>query len=132
MQSFIKTEGYSLIEIILVILIIGIAIPPVIHLFTYNLTSSVNSEIYTKACQFAEEKMEEILADKRADDAGRGYDYIVYPNRYSSDNPETGYSRSVSISQTTTAGVQHAEIVVTVSHDLIENVVLTTWVSDYE
>jgi prepilin-type N-terminal cleavage/methylation domain-containing protein len=127
-----STNGYSLVEIILVILIIGIAIPPIIHLFTYNLSKSVNSEFYTKAAYFAEEKMETILADKRSSST-RGYEYIVVSGRYQIDNPVTGFARSVSIDTSSVySGVRYAKIMVTIAHSNIEDVVLTTWVTDHE
>ena len=61
-----------------------------LSLFSHNLTRSVDSEFYTKATLYAEDKMEEILADKRAGVAGRGFDYILQNGRYASDAPETG------------------------------------------
>lgn len=134
MKKLIDTEGYSLIEIILVILILAIAIPPVIHLFSYNLENSVDSEIYTKATYFAEERMEEVLADKRASSSGKGYDYILGVGRYPDDLPETGYSRAVSVDTTGKIinGVSYAEVIITVNHSNINSVVLTTWVTDYD
>lgn len=127
-----RNGGYTLIEVILVVLILGIAIPPIFYLLTYNSTSSVDSEIYTRATLFAQEKMEEILADKRGGFAGRGYDYITTPARYSADAPASGYTRTVSIVENTSAGIEHAEITVRVSHDMIEDVVLVAWVTDYD
>lgn len=131
---FVDTKGYSLIEIILVILILGIAIPPIIHLFSYNLENSVQSEAYTRATYFAEEKMEEILADKRASYAGKGYNYILAPGRYPDDVPETGFTRTITIDTLNKVlnGVHYAEITVTVSQSSIQDVVLTTWVTNYE
>jgi Tfp pilus assembly protein PilV len=130
-KGLVQTEGYSLIEVILVVLIIAIAIPPILQLFSDNLTNSMDSEIYTKACYLAEEKMEEIFADKRA--SGRGYDYIVEVGQYLSVTPVTGFTCSVSIDETKSyAGIDFAEIVVTVSHQSIEDVILYSWVTDYD
>jgi len=53
-QKLKQMDGFSFIEVIMVILILAIAIPPIIHLFSYNLTNSVDSEIYTKAVCLAE------------------------------------------------------------------------------
>ncbi len=135
MRNFFRqVKGFSLIEIILVIVILAIAIPPIIHLFTYNLANSVDSEVYTKAVYFAEERMETVLADKKAVDAGRGFNYILASGRYPDDSPETGYSRHVAIDTTgkVYSGTHYAEIVVTVNHPNITDVVLTTWVTNYE
>ena len=130
-KKIVRSEGFSLIEVILVVLIIAIAIPPIIHLFSYNLTNSMDSEIYTKACYLAEEKMEDIFADKRA--TGRGYDYLVSAERYPEDKPETGFTRTVTIDASKTYNsISFAEIVVTVKHHSIDDVVLFSWMSDYE
>ena len=131
---FKQAAGFSLVEIILVIVILAIAVPPIIHLFTYNLANSVNSEMYTKGVYFAEERMEEILADKKATAAGRGFNYILVSGRYPDDSPETGFTRHVTIDTTgkVYSAIHYAEINVTVSQPNINDVVLTTWVTNYE
>ncbi len=128
-------HGFSVIEVILVILILAISVPPLLSLFGQNLTSSVEAEIYTKAIYYAEERMEEILADKRAVSDGRGYGYVMSDGRYDADSPETGFARSVSIDTvaTTFDGVDYARVRVIVSHPSIaSNVVLGTWITKYE
>ena len=126
--------GFSVIEVILVILILAISVPPILSLFSQNLTSSVESEIYTKAIYYAEEKMEEILADKRAISAGKGFGYVLQPGRYVSDSPESGFARSVSIDTLGNVfdSVRFARIRVTVSHSQIANVVLGSWVTNHD
>jgi prepilin-type N-terminal cleavage/methylation domain-containing protein len=125
-----KSDGYSLIEIILVILILAIAIPPIVNIFTQNLNKNVNSEIYTKASLFAEEKLEEILSDKRV----HSYSFITSNDRYQDDSPATGFTRSVSINDNNKIidGIPYAEVIVTVSHSNIRDVVLTTWMTNYD
>ncbi len=133
-QLIQKEHGFTLLEVILVIVVIGIAIPPVLTLFTQNLTDSTESEAYTKASLHAIERMEEILGDKRAVDDGYGWSYILQSGQYPNDTPESGYTRSVSIDTTGNSfgGVTYALIQVIVSHANINNVVLTTWATDYE
>lgn len=133
-QIIQKEHGFTLLEIILVIVVIGIAVPPVLTLFTQNLTDSNESEAYTKANLHAVERMEEILGDKRAVDAGYGWSYINQSGQYPNDVPETGYTRSASIDTAGNSygGVTYALIQVTVSHANINNVVLTSWATDYE
>jgi prepilin-type N-terminal cleavage/methylation domain-containing protein len=131
MKFFLSdSKGYSLIEIIMVVLILGIAIPPIVNIFSQNLTNNVNSEIYTKANYFAEKKIEQILADKRSN----SYSYIVAQGRYQNDTPETGFTRTIGIDDTNKIinGIPYAEIIVTVSHSNINNVVLTSWVTNYD
>lgn len=125
-----RSEGYSLIEMILVIMILAVAIPPIINIFSQNLIKNVNSEIYTKAVLYAEEKLEQILSDKR----NYSYSYIVSQNRYPEDTPESGFSRSVSITDANKIimGIPYAEVVVTVTYATINDVVLTTWVTNYD
>ena len=131
MRTFLSdSKGYSLIEIIMVVIILAIAIPPIINIFSQNLTHNVNSEIYTKANYFAEKKLEEILADKRSN----SYSYIVAENRYQNDTPGTGFTRTISIDENNKIinGIPYAEIIITVSHSNINNVVLTSWVTNYD
>ena len=125
-----KSDGYSLIEMILVILILAIAIPPIVNIFSQNLNKNVNSEIYTKASLFAEEKLEQILSDKRVN----SYSFVTANDRYQDDSPATGFSRSVSIIDASKIinGIPYAEVVVTVSHINITDVVLTTWMTNYD
>ncbi len=129
-----NNKGFTLVEVILVIVVIGITIPPILSLFTQNLVDSNESEVYTKATLYAQERMDEILGDKRAVSAGYGWDYINQSGQYPNDAPESGYTRSVSIDATGNSygGVTYAEIQVTVSHANISNVVLTAWATNYE
>lgn len=125
-----RVQGYSLIEIILVVLILGIALPPIITIFSQNLSNNVKSEWYTKATLLAEERMEQILSDKRA----HSYEYIVSPDRYPEDTPESGFTRTVSIDESghIIDGIPYAEIQVTISHPSINDVTITAWVTNYE
>lgn len=134
MKWVTKQQGFSIIEVILVIMILAISVPPLLSLFTHNLTKSVDSEFYTKATLYAEEKMEEILADKRAINAGRGFGYILQAGRYPTDMPETGYARAVVIDTVGRAyeGVRYAIIQVLVTTPKSDHVVLNSWVTDYE
>ena len=129
-KNLIKSDGYSLIEMILVILILAIAIPPIVNIFSQNLSKNVNSEIYTKATLHAEKKMEEILSDKRV----YSYAYVTTNDRYQDESPETGFLCCVSIIDANKIinGIPYAEVVVTVSHASINDVVLKTWITNYD
>lgn len=124
-----KSKGYTLIEIILVIVILVVAVPPLVSLFSRNLTNNVNSEIYTKALLYAEERMEQVLSDKKA----KSYTFITTVGRYPEDTPETGFSRQVSITDANKIinGIPYAEIIVTVSHENIQNITLSAYVTNY-
>jgi len=128
-----RERGDSLVEIILVIVLLGIAIPPVLHIFSYNVSNSVDSEQYTKAVFFAEEKMEEILAAKR-EYQGSGYNNMIYHYLgQTEDVPEEGYTRTVRVDTTGKSwnGIPYAEIRVVVHSPQIDSVALTAWVTDY-
>ena len=125
-------RGYSLIEIIMVIIILAVAIPPLLSLFSESIVNSVDSEYMTEATLYAQQKMEEIIADKKAESASRGYDWVVTPGRYGNDNPAEGFTRSVSITDGLDYnGIPYAKVEVTVSHENMVDVVLTTWLTDY-
>jgi hypothetical protein len=93
---------------------------------------SKNDPLY-KATSFASDKMDQIIADKRATSDGKGFNYILQSGLYPDDVPEAGFSRQVSIDTTNEVikGVRCAEIRVTVSYPRMKDVVLVTVVSDY-
>jgi hypothetical protein len=85
----------------------------------------MNTEFISTATNLANEKMEQIFADKRS----KGYSFIA-PNNYPSEtNPNgyNGYIRSVAISTNST----NKMVVVTVTHNSIEPCVLTAWLTNY-
>lgn len=131
---WLRESGESLVEIVLVIVLLGIAIPPLLHIFSYNVTNSVDSEYYTKAVCYAEEKMEEVLGVKRAN-GSNGYNTLVlnYEGEIQ-DVPEQGFTRIVRVDTTQKRwnGIPYAEIQVVVRHAQIDSVSLTAWVTDYE
>lgn len=133
-RFLLKHDGFTLIEVIMAIVVIAIAIPPILTLFSQNITDSHESEVYTKATLYAIEKIEEIIGDKRAASDGYGWDYILQPGQYPNDSPEEGYTRSISIDTTGNSfqGVTYAEILVTVSHAAVNNIVISTRATNYE
>jgi len=54
-----KANGFTFIELIMVILIVGIAIIPLIQMYTTSLKGSADAELDTVALELAQEKMEE-------------------------------------------------------------------------
>lgn len=124
-------SGLSLIEIVIILVILSIVIVPLGRLSVRNMTSGGMYATMTKAISYAQEWVEQIIADYAADDAGRGYDWVRTNWSGSSDTPDTGLSRSVAISgQGTLNGVTYVVVTVTVSGTGINNVVLTTWLVD--
>ena len=126
-----QNSGFTLIEVILVIVVLAIAFPPIINLLSSVLENSNKSLIISKATIFAEEKMEGIIADKR--NPLRGFSWVIAPGRYSMDTPEEGFSRNVVIATVGKIhnGISFAEVEVKISHADIPDFELKTWLIDY-
>ena len=117
--------GFTLIELVLTVIIVGICFLSLVAVFSTSLVGSSDSEHTTIATFLAQEKMEQILADKN----GRGYGYIVNSS-YPAENPVPGYpgySRSVIIAEMS----DYKIVVVKVSHPESPDVELTTEVTNY-
>jgi len=54
-----KAKGFTFIELIMVILIVGIAVVPLIQMFTTSLKGSADTEATSIALELAQDKMEE-------------------------------------------------------------------------
>jgi Tfp pilus assembly protein PilV len=124
--------GFTLIEIVLIIVIAGIAILPLSMLFANSSIHSSDARNATLAAQLAEAKMEELTADKNS--PARGFSYLVTAN-YPAENPVTafpGYSRAVSFGPDSTYdSVTFRTVNVTVTCANIPPVTLTTWFTSY-
>ena len=127
-----RTPGFTLIEIVLIIVIAGIAILPLSMLFANSSIHSSDARNATLAAQLAQAKMEELTADKNS--PSRGFSYLVTGN-YPAESPVTafpGYSRSVSFAQDSTYdGVTFRTVSVTVACANIPPVTVTTWFTSY-
>jgi len=131
-----RVDGYSLIELIMVTLILTIAFPGIIEMYTTVLNKSHDAEVISIAELLAVEQMEIIKADKAAGSAaGLGYAYISQAN-YSGVNPSApfnAWSRTVTV-QTYNAGgtFEYKLVTVSVNHDMISAVVLKTILINHE
>ena len=127
-ERFRDERGMSLIEIVIILVILGIAVIPLSRLSVQNLRSGGQTATMSKAIAYAQERMEQIVADYAAKDGGRGYDWVRSYWAGFSDAPATGFSRSVSISgEQTLQGVDYVSVQVSVTGPEINDVVLTTW-----
>ena len=101
-------NGYSFVELIIVVVFISIALVAILNTYNVGITSSVGSEHLSLAAQLAEYKMEQIKSDK----ARQGYDFVVGANYPAETDPQnfTDFSRTVSI----TTYSEYKEITVTV------------------
>jgi len=126
MRKIINSEaGYSLIEMILVIIFLGVALIASMNMMSSSISGSMNIEIITDAVNLANEKMEQILADKRS----KGYASIIQSNYPLETNPGnfTGFTRSVTVTSFST----YKQVVVTLSHNQIDNYLLTVMLTNY-
>lgn len=125
-----RDGGFTLVELVLVIVVAGVAMFPIAMMFATATADAPQAQIATQAVFLAQERMESILADRAA--PSRGFAWITaahYP-------PEPtiagfpGFSRSVSVSADSTwQGVTFRHVRVTVTHGAIGSVSLDTWVT---
>ena len=124
--------GFTLIEVVLIIVIAGVAVLPLSMLFANASIRSGDARNATVAAQLAQAKMEEIAADKNS--PLRGFAYLVAAN-YPAESPVpafSNYSRSVSIAPDSTYdGVTFRTVSVTVSCPNIAPVTVSTWFTTY-
>lgn len=129
--SFSDEKGMSLIEVIIIIVIMGIAILPLSRLSIGNVDSGSKYLTATKATSYAEEIMENIIADyKSLDPTIGGYSNVInkWQGTVTNPAPPTGLSGSVSISpEASLNGVNYVVVTVSVRASGIQNVNLTTW-----
>ena len=70
-----RQAGFTLIEVVLILVIVGVAILPLSLLFANASIRSGEARDATTAAQLAQAKMEEIAADKSS--PARGFDYTL-------------------------------------------------------
>ncbi len=124
-------QGFTLIQIVITIVVLGIAVPPLIDLLSSNLIHSGKSEAMTQAVVYGRDKMDEIIADKKS--PARGYNWVVTPGQYASEVPATGFTRVVIIDTTAKVhnGVRYALVRVRINHNDMSELELRTWLIDY-
>ncbi|MBI3267570.1 MAG: type II secretion system protein [Planctomycetes bacterium] len=85
-----RQAGFTLMELILVTIIVGVAVPGILLLFETSARSSFHTEQVAIATHLAEEKLEAISADKFS--SVRGWNYIAQAN-YPLENPVPGFDK---------------------------------------
>ncbi len=124
--------GFTLPEVVLILVIAAVAILPLGMLFANTSIRSGEAHHATVMAQLAQTKMEEIAADKSS--PARGFSYLVAAN-YPAESPVTafpGYSRSVAFAPDSIYdGVTFRTVNVTVSFASVPPVTLTTWFTNY-
>jgi general secretion pathway protein I len=67
-SNFFTTTGFTLIEVVIALAILGIGLTVIIELFSGGLRLARTSEEYTKAMNFARMKMEEITSKQKIEE----------------------------------------------------------------
>lgn len=110
--------GYSLIELIIVIIIMGTALPAIISLYGRVVVYSSKSSVNDQMVAFAEEKMEEIIGFKE-----KNWNWYKNPARFvSSESLSDNYTRRVQVRKITNWGnarIEAWQVEVSVTNPLL-------------
>ncbi len=119
LMKYLKNEqGTSLIELIIAIILMGVALPSILGMMGLLSVQSARQSVMQNIIALAETKIEEITGRKEAD-------WIWYRNPSQFETDESlpdGYHRSVSVTPLNSwgnASVQAWEVKVTVTHELV-------------
>lgn len=138
-------KGFSLIELVIVILILGIASIGLMQVFSTGMTGSADPLLTNQALQLAQEKMDIIEGDRM--NPARGFGYVTSAN-YPVENAVAlgfpGYSRAVTTCCVTVADLNaispctippcasgYTHVTVAVAHAALGNVTVETLVTNY-
>jgi len=124
--------GFTLVEIVVILVIASLAILPLSMLFANTTVRSGDARSMTIAAQLAQAKMEEIAADRSS--PARGFAYLVSSSYPPEDPVEAfpGFHRSVWIAADSTYdGVRFRTVRVSVTARNMPPVTLTTWFTSY-
>ena len=121
-------RGFTLIEIIMVIVLIGIAIPPLIMAVTQGTKDSYKPEIATVATHLSQGKMENIARVKYLNHSG--FDKMD-PAVFLTENITVNNIDYTIFSDFTTIQTGVKEVVVRTQSPGIPDISLTTWFTNY-
>ena len=135
-RFFSDESGFSLIELVIMVMILGITLIPLTSLSISNLRNTGRQIEITRGTMYAEECIEYVWSfygDSQT--AGRGYQGIIDGNMSFAtglpDNLESGYSRSYSVSATQTEhGIDYINVTVSVTCPNAGSIELTARLTD--
>lgn len=115
-----RENGFTLVELVVVIVLMGISIIPLSRLLRQNIKTSVEVEQISKASFFAQQKIEQVLRD---------YNATGVANISTDDYSETsdGMTCTVSTSLDSLNNTRYYDVVVTISGSSIPDVSLNVW-----
>ncbi len=91
--------GFTLVETVITIVVVGIAFVVLLS-FTQSLRSSGDPVVLQQGVSLAQERLDQIVADRRDTTTPRGFSYATNPANYPAESPVTGFAgfdRSVAI-----------------------------------
>lgn len=125
-------RGFSLIELVVAITIMGVALPAIFSLYASISARSSQSAVMDQMVALAQNKMEEIIAKKESD-----WTWYQDPTQFEvTENLPDHYTRSVSVTTVSNwgnAGIDAWQVTVQVGHPQMTNPYqLVTRFSKYE
>lgn len=127
----LDNKGTTILEIVITILLLAVAVPGLVQLFSRSIVDTSTTDVQARATFLAQQKMEEIFADKWA--PTRGYTYVVTAGRYPSETLTGGFVRTVTIDTAglSLSGTRYALVRVHVTNDLSGDVEVNSWIARY-
>ena len=104
-----KNRGFTLIEVVIVVIVLAIAVPPTLNLMQSAASGRADAINTTRATMLATAVMESVLADINSSTEGLGFDALADPSVYL-NNPDTGLVSRIErqVSPYTDAGFTYA------------------------
>ncbi|MBI3607708.1 MAG: prepilin-type N-terminal cleavage/methylation domain-containing protein [Nitrospirae bacterium] len=106
-----QERGFTLIETVIVVVVIGLAFGILVP-FAVSLRNSPSPVLTELGVALAQEKIEQIIADRRDTGIPRGFVYATTPANYQAESSAVvgfdGFTRSVAIACVTTADFKAA------------------------
>ncbi len=103
-----QERGFTLIETVIVVVVIGLAFGILVP-FAVSLRNSSSPVLTELGATLAQEKIEQIIADRRDTGIPRGFTYATTPGNYPAETAAVlgfdGYARSVAITCVTAANL---------------------------
>ncbi len=121
----VDARGFTLIELALVIVFLGVALLASMNLMSGALSKSMKTELQLTAADLANEKMELIFSDKNT----KGYGYVAQ-GRYVLEtdvNGKLGFTRQVAVIEL----ADSKKVEVRISHSGIADFVLVAYLANY-